>query len=61
MVAKYQARAQRKNGFVAIVLTAAEAIATLLMLRFVYRMVVKAFKRITGGKKRGVRQAIQTL
>lgn len=61
MVAKLKRRAQRRNGFVAFVLTFFEAIATLLLLRFMYRMVRKAYARITGGKRTGVGQAVQPL
>ena len=52
MVAKYHARALRQNGMLAFVLTFLEALATLLLLRFAYRMVRKAIGRL-GGRKRG--------
>jgi len=61
LVAKYLWRAQRQNGFLAFVLTFAEAIATLLLLRFVYRMVRKAFASVSGGKRSAVGHAAQSL
>ena len=61
LVAKYLSRAQRQNGLLAFVLTFAEAIATLLLLRFVYRTLRKAYTRVSGGKRRAVGQAAQPL
>ena len=40
--------AQRRNPFVAFVLTFFEAILTLLMVRMVYRAIKKLVMRITG-------------
>ena len=61
MLAKLKLRAQRQNGFLAFVLTFFEAIATLLLLRFVYRMVRKAYARITVGKRGGGGPVVQPL
>ena len=54
MVAKYHARAVRQNGMLAFVLTFLEALATLLLLRFAYRMVRMGITRIRGGKRGGM-------
>ncbi len=48
MVAKFHRREERQNGFLAFVLTFAEAIATLLLLRALYRMSM----RLTGREAR---------
>ena len=61
MVAKFLRRAERRNSLLAFLLTFFEAIATLLLLRFMYRMVRKAYARITGGKRAGVGQVAQPL
>jgi HAE1 family hydrophobic/amphiphilic exporter-1 len=50
MVAKYQRREAAMNPFVAFVTTFVEAILTLLLLRFTYRMVRKGWARATGRK-----------
>ena len=46
--AKFHRRAERRNPFVAFVLTFFEAILTLLMVRMVYRAIKKMVMRITG-------------
>jgi multidrug efflux pump subunit AcrB len=61
MVDKLKRRATHRNGFLAFVLTFFEAIATLLLLRFVYRMVRKAYDRISGGKGGSAGQMVQPL
>ncbi len=61
MVAKFRLRAQRRNGFLAFVLTFAEAIATLLLLRVLYRMVCKAYARVISGKRTAKGQVVQPL
>ncbi len=48
MFAKFSARAGRMNVLFAFVLTLIEAMLTLLMLRFVFRMVMKGFGFIAG-------------
>ncbi|MBK7474210.1 MAG: efflux RND transporter permease subunit [Betaproteobacteria bacterium] len=48
MFAKFHRRAERRNAFVAFVLTFFEAILTLLMVRFVYRAIKKIVLRIMG-------------
>ena len=48
MFAKFHRRAERRNAFVAFVLTFFEAILTLLMVRFVYRAIKKGVLRIMG-------------
>jgi HAE1 family hydrophobic/amphiphilic exporter-1 len=45
-LAKFQRRAQRLNSVVAFVLTLLEALATLVLLRLVWRMLVRAGKRL---------------
>jgi HAE1 family hydrophobic/amphiphilic exporter-1 len=61
MLAKYSLRAQTQNGFLAFVLTFAEAIATLLLLRFLYRMVREGYTRATGGKRAAMARVVQPL
>jgi HAE1 family hydrophobic/amphiphilic exporter-1 len=50
MVAKYQLREARLNPFYAFVLTFLEAILTLLMVRFFYRLARKGWARV--GRRR---------
>jgi hydrophobe/amphiphile efflux-1 (HAE1) family protein len=61
MVAKFKMRAERWNGLVAFVLTFGEAIAFVLLGRFVYRMLRLAYDRVTGGKRRSMGQMAQPL
>jgi len=51
--AKYRARAARGNAFVAGVQTVLEAIATLLLLRFLWRLVLRATGRSGRGGQSG--------
>ena len=48
MLAKFHWRAERRNPFVAFVLTFVEAILTLLLVRAVYRTIKKIVLRVTG-------------
>lgn len=52
MFAKFQRRAERRNVLLAFVQTFVEAILTLMMLRFVFRMVLKGAARL-GGRRAG--------
>ena len=53
MAAKFHRRVERWNVGVAGVLTFFEALATLLMLRFVYRMLLKGVARLRQGRRPG--------
>jgi hydrophobic/amphiphilic exporter-1 (mainly G- bacteria), HAE1 family len=55
--AKFQARAAVMNPFTAFVMTFGEAIATLLFLRYLYRLAMNG--RSNGGNGRGTPPAIQ--
>jgi hypothetical protein len=48
MVAKFQRRAERWNAGLAFALTLIEALLTLTLVRFVYRLLAKLLARITG-------------
>ena len=50
MRAKFAQRAQRWNVLLAFVLTFLEALATLLMLRFVWRLLRRGLQRVAGGR-----------
>jgi hypothetical protein len=52
-IAKFQARALRWNAFVAFFVTMAEAVLTLLFVRFIYRLVKKFFALVTGRRLKG--------
>jgi HAE1 family hydrophobic/amphiphilic exporter-1 len=47
-LAKFHARSERWNPFFAFVVTFAEALATLVLLRFVWRMARRLFARLSG-------------
>jgi len=53
MVAKYHRREARWNPFFAFVATFFEAIFTLLLLRFFYRLAVRGWSRIASRGGRG--------
>ncbi|MEC5215735.1 HAE1 family hydrophobic/amphiphilic exporter-1 [Actimicrobium sp. GrIS 1.19] len=53
-LAKFHRRAERGNAFVAFVLTLAEALLALLMLRLVYRLLMAGARRLTGRPARAV-------
>ncbi|TFV87907.1 efflux RND transporter permease subunit, partial [Oxalobacteraceae bacterium OM1] len=48
MFAKFHRRSERWNFAFAFIVTFVEAILTLLFVRFIYRLVVRAFMRVTG-------------
>lgn len=48
MVAKFHRRAQQRIGLLAFLQTFAEAILTLLLVRVLYRLVMKLFTRRSG-------------
>ena len=50
-VAKFARRAGRWNALAAFVVTLLEAIATLLLLRFVWRVVRRGLSRLVGGRR----------
>ncbi len=50
-VAKFARRQLRWNALVAFVVTLLEALATLLMLRFLWRLVARVFRRMRGGRR----------
>ena len=49
--AKFARRELRWNALVAFVVTLLEALATLLMLRFLWRLVARVFRRMRGGRR----------
>ena len=49
-IAKFHRREQRMNPFLAFVLTFVEAILTLLLVRFLYRLARRGGARVTRGK-----------
>jgi HAE1 family hydrophobic/amphiphilic exporter-1 len=53
MFAKFGLRAQRWNGLIAFVLTFAEALLTLALLRFVWRGLLQAYRRLALRRGRG--------
>nr|WP_315259125.1 efflux RND transporter permease subunit [uncultured Duganella sp.] len=60
MGAKYRRRAARWPMVAAIVVTALEALLTLLLIRFVFRMIIKGFYKLTGrGPKPQPEQVIE--
>jgi len=48
MIAKFRRRMERWNGLFAFVMTFVEALLTLTLLRFVFRMVLKLVQLATG-------------
>lgn len=48
MVAKFNRRAERLNPLVAFMMTFVEAILTLVMVRFVFRLIVRGVNKLTG-------------
>ena len=57
LVAKFKRREQRWNVAVAFVLTAVESVLALLLVRLVWRLMVRIFNRALGGGKRKGRVA----
>ena len=56
MVAKFKLRSSRRNAVVAFVMTFVEALLALTMLRAVYRLGMRAVKRLTVRRSGGVAQ-----
>jgi HAE1 family hydrophobic/amphiphilic exporter-1 len=55
VVAKYSRRAEQRGPFLAFLLTGLEAVATLLMLRFVWRLLARGVNRVRGRQGQGSR------
>jgi hypothetical protein len=58
MLAKFRRRLGYRNGLLAFLQTFAEAILTLLLLRLLYRLAVRLYRRMTGSKPVATMQAI---
>ncbi len=58
MFAKFHRRAARYNGLLAFLVTFVEMILTLLLKRFVFRMVMKGWRKITGRPAAGLAQPV---
>jgi HAE1 family hydrophobic/amphiphilic exporter-1 len=55
VVAKYSRREEQRGPFLAFLLTGLEAVATLLMLRFVWRLLARGVNRVRGRQGQGSR------
>jgi hypothetical protein len=58
MIAKFKRRAASYNPLLAFIVTFGEAILTLTLIRFVYRMILKLFSLAKGGRGPGAGKVV---